>query len=196
LDSLKSKPTFIDYNFKLKEKANEKLRGKNRTKKEGRPEVGPGTSKEVRPEASSKQREREEERTASEREGKRHQQEVAALPRVGISFENCSGDRSFHLCRESVSWPFTSRALLCTAVRNQDLYLSVGADSLRAFIASDIKCNVLDTAIQYGSEIFTQPGVVLSANVEFQLTFNGKYIFHSMPNPFLVLKAWQSFEKT
>jgi len=189
LDSLKSKSTFIDYNLKLKESANKKLRGKNPTKKEGRPEVGPGTSEEGRPEASPKQREVEEERSASEREGKRRQQEVAALTWVGIPFENCSGDRSFHLCRESVSWPRTSRALLRTAIRNRDLFLSVGADSLRAFVASDIKCDVLDTAIKYGSGIFRQLGIALSANVEFQLAFNGKYIFHSTPNPLLVLKA-------
>jgi len=196
LDSLKSKPTFIDYDFKLKDKANKKLRGKNPTKEEGQPEVGPSTSKEGGPEASPKQREREEDWSASETEGKRHQQEVATLTRVGISFENCSGDRPFHLCQESVSWPRTFRALLCTAVRNQDLFLSVGADSLRPFDTSVIKCDVLDTAIQYGSGIFRQPGVALSANVEFQLAFNGKYIFHSTPNPLLVLKAWQSFKKT
>ena len=196
LDSLRSKSTFIDYNFKLKEKTNKNPREKEPTKEEGRPENGPYAREERRPEASRKQGKGEEERTTSEREGERRRQEVAALTRVGISLDYCSGDGTFHLCRESVSWPRSSRAFLCTAVRNQNLYLSVGADSLRAFAAGDIKCDVLDTAIQYGSGIFRQPGINLSANVEYQLAFNGKYIFHSAPNPLLVHKPWKSFEKT
>ena len=111
------------------------------------------------------------------------------------SFECCSGDKTFHVCRESVSSPRTPRALLCTAVRNAELFLSVGNDSLCIHGAKELSYDVIDGAIHFHTGVFKLPGVNLTENTEYSLAFNGKFIFHSLPNPLLVHQAWKSFEK-
>jgi len=130
-----------------------------------------------------------------ERERKRRCQETQKLACVGISFEYCLGDKTFHVCRESVSWPRTPRALLCTAVRNTELFWSVRNDSLCIHCAKELSYDVIDGAIYFHTGVFKLPGVNLTENTEYSLAFNGKFIFHSLPNPLLVHQAWKSFEK-
>jgi len=94
-----------------------------------------------------------------------------------------------------VSWSRTPRAVLCTAVRNAELFLSVGNDSLCIHCSIELSYNVIDGAIHFHTGVFKLPEVNLTENTEYSLTFNGKFIFHSLPNPILVHQAWKSFEK-
>jgi len=94
-----------------------------------------------------------------------------------------------------VSWPRTPRALLFTAVRNAELFLSVGNDSLRIHCTKELSCDVIDGAIHFHTGVFKLPGVNLTEYTEYTLAFNGKFIFHSLPNLLLVHQAWKSLEK-
>jgi hypothetical protein len=197
LDSLKSMHTLPAHNDARQKYAGLTLREKpsQTTRSEQSSETSDARWTERKTERQRKGEEACTEAVWEEGERKRRRQEAQKLARVGISFEFCSGDKTFHVCRESVSWPRTPRALLCTAVRNAELFLSVGIDSLRIHCAKELPCDVIDGAIHFNTGVFKLPGVTLTETTEYCLAFNGKFIFHSLPDPFLVHKAWKGFEK-
>ena len=177
LDSLKSMQTLPAHNNARQRYANVTLR-EEKPSQTTRSEQSSETSDARWTERKTKRQRKGEEACTKivweEGERKRRRQEAQKLARVGISFEFCSGDKTFHVCRESVSWPRTPRALLCTAVRNAELFLSVGIDSLRIHCAKELPCDVIDGAIHFNTGVFKLPGVTLTETTEHSLAFNGK----------------------
>lgn len=116
--------------------------------------------------------------------------------RLSVVFKPCSADGSYHVCEGRRRWPSPPQPLLCTAVRNDDLFLYLPSSVIKEWVASYLPRDLVEYTPSLDEGIFMQPGINLPKDVEYSLIHNGKFIFHREPNPHLVGDAWVVFENT
>ena len=116
--------------------------------------------------------------------------------RILIEWKPCSVDGKFHVCEERRRWPSPPPVILCTAVRNDELFVALPQSIVKEWVTSHLPRELVEYTPSLDAGIFMQPGISLPCDVEFSIAHNGKFIFHQEPNPKLIYSAWLEFENS